>query len=211
MRTYTEHKTRTSETIEETIPESWIPVDEAGIEESKDMSIMEMRWHANKLIEKLWRNYTGRTIKEYQGKEYFVPSKSNKITYLSDEAVKELVTIIDTVVNPTTSLGHTKEEEAKHFKQGLHEALNELMVTSKHFDGVDVPRLKIIEEEIVGIVWHQLSRAIGGREAKNAVTRIAEQYGKSDSNITESVNTGSKGWGFGSSNKTNPYAEGGRS
>lgn len=186
------------------LPEDAITFAEAGIDMQARKDIMSMRWHANKTIMDLWRTMTGRIPKKYDGVEYFVRSKQviKKNYYYTDEATKEVVTLLNNVINPTTSLSHTSEQEAKFFMAEFMHKLNKLFVCSPEFSDVPVTRKQNLELQLENLIWSQLAKAVKGREAKMAVTNISEAHGTQQNVVKEHLSTGK-------ARKENPYAEGG--
>jgi len=153
-----------------------------------DEGIFELRWQANNLIKKFMQMLSGYVYREHEGELYFEKSKDLP-RFLSLKQTLLLIQSLVTGINQVTSLSYVTNDEANNLYCNYATAVNRLLV-SKEFDSATVGIKQWIAAQLKNLMFMQGRRAIKGREARGAVTRIQEDRRAED--ISQQVTTNSR-------------------
>jgi len=181
------------QTEENTVPQGWIPVEEAGLTPpKKDMDTFSVRMNNDEFLYSVFKGLAGLTPRVHEGKHYLAPIKDYK-PYMSYEGVLEIVNDLRLINNPSVVLGNVTSDEMRIQFNHIHEAVSDRLGQDRERFGISDSARYSIMMFLETAIFNQLSRAVGGRESKMLQTQIIEQ--RQDQSITESIGNSKSWWG----------------
>lgn len=167
--------------------EQKIPIEDLGLlrmNPNEQESLVNVRLKANDLKWRIFRQICGYTDIEEDGRVYLVPSKHFEGMIPIASALK-IIRTIEFMVNSNIRLGYIRDEEALHEYKQVYVDLAVSLVLDEHWQNVPV----YVKDEVMSLlapnIFHSISGAIGGKEAKHIVTTISEQ--KAETQMHEKV------------------------
>lgn len=157
---------------------------------SQDATISSMRWEAQKLILDMYEVLGGYHFVNTGDGEVKPVRRNEKIKpKMNDEGIESMISIIQSKVNPISSLTNIDDMEANLIiRQTLYMIIKHLLYNQERYQ-IDDGDLELIMDNLKGIVFFQVKRAVGGHESRNYRTQSIEQ---SQSLTTENKNK--QGW-----------------
>lgn len=183
--------------------EEGVPLEESGISHiMSEQDIFKNRTSNEDYVQSLLRKLAGKTIvKNKTTNEWVVKSVPGVTPLMSYEGAIEIITYLSMMLNSSIVLSKIDEVTARIEHDEIMESIDDLFTTNAEHYGLNNTKRYVVASLISTFVWHQLSRAVGGHEAKNLITTVQEQHAEQD--IRESTSTAKKSFWTPSNNGWN--------
>lgn len=159
-----------------------VPLEESGISHiMSEQDIFKNRTSNEDYVQSLLRKLAGKTIvKNKATNEWVVKSVPGVTPLMSYEGAIEVITYLSMMLNSSIVLSKIDEATARIEHDEIMESIDDLFTTNAQHYGLSNTKRYVVASLISTFVWHQLSRAVGGHEAKNLITTIQEQHAEQD-------------------------------